>query len=107
MARVQLRRKAISLRKKGLTYSEIRQKLHLPKSTLSDWLQDIPLTISQLSELAKHRKKNKLLAIEKTRNAKQTKHAKRLQSFLNQEKKRLLPLNNKELEIVGLFLFLY
>jgi len=106
MARVKLRRKAISLRKKGLTYSEIRQKLHLAKSTLSDWLQDLPLTSSQLSDLAKHRKKNKLIAIEKTRNIKHIKHEKRLKLFFHQEKKRLLPLNDKELEMAGLFLYL-
>jgi transcriptional regulator with XRE-family HTH domain len=38
---------AVELRKEGLTYKEIKQRLHVPKSTLSNWLRDIELTDSQ------------------------------------------------------------
>ena len=39
-----LRQKAIELRKyKELSYSEIRKRLGVPKSTLSYWLADFPL----------------------------------------------------------------
>lgn len=38
-----LKSKAISLRKKGLSYNEIRKKVGVAKSTLSVWLKNIPL----------------------------------------------------------------
>ncbi len=34
---------AIKLRKQGLSYSQIKNKLDIPKSTLSYWLRDIKL----------------------------------------------------------------
>lgn len=39
-----LKTKAIRLRKKGLSYNEIRKKIGVAKSTLSFWLKDIPLS---------------------------------------------------------------
>lgn len=38
-----LKRKAILLRKKGLSYNEIRKQINIAKSTLSLWLRDIRL----------------------------------------------------------------
>lgn len=43
--------RAIKLRKKGLSYSEIRKHLPIAKSTLSFWLRDIPLTKKQKRRL--------------------------------------------------------
>lgn len=48
---VQLRNKAINLRKEGKSYSEIMRELNVPKSTLSYWLRDISLTEKQNSDL--------------------------------------------------------
>lgn len=42
---------AIKLRKKGLSYLEIRKHLPIAKSTLSYWLRDIPLTKRQKKRL--------------------------------------------------------
>ena len=39
-----LKRRAIRMRKSGLSYGEIRKKLNVPKSTLSFWLRHIPLS---------------------------------------------------------------
>ncbi|MDD5083907.1 MAG: hypothetical protein PHT88_03155 [Candidatus Moranbacteria bacterium] len=36
--------KAIRLRKTGQSYTQIQNSLHIPKSTLSSWLKDIPLS---------------------------------------------------------------
>lgn len=43
----QLKQKAIRLRKKGLSYNEIKKELNVPKSTLSIWLKTVPLTTGQ------------------------------------------------------------
>lgn len=41
---VGLKLKAVSLRKQGKSYQEINRLLKIPKSTLSTWLKDIPLS---------------------------------------------------------------
>lgn len=48
---------AISLRKKGFSYSEIQKEIYVPKSTLSSWLRRVKLTDAQLKNL--NEKKNK------------------------------------------------
>jgi len=42
-----LKLKAIKLRKKGLSYGEIKRKVPVAKSTLSLWLKTVPLTPKQ------------------------------------------------------------
>lgn len=98
-------RQAIELRKLGKTYSEIKNELNVPKSTLSNWLKDIDLSDKQLAELTRFIKKKKFLAVEKTRKTKQLKRGLRLKNIYNQEKNTLLPLSKKELFVSGLFLY--
>lgn len=57
----QLREKAINLRRKGLSYSEILQKIPVAKSTLSLWLRSVGLSKKQIQRLSR----KKLLAIRK------------------------------------------
>lgn len=45
------RRKAIDLRRKGLSYSEIRKKIKVSKSSLSLWLRSVGLTKRQKQRL--------------------------------------------------------
>lgn len=47
----QLKLKSIELRKNGLSYGEIKNKLNISKSTLSYWLKSIPLTPEQRKRL--------------------------------------------------------
>lgn len=47
---IQLKKRAISLRKKGLSYNEIKKEIGISKSTLSSWLRSI-----LLKEEHKHR----------------------------------------------------
>ncbi len=105
MARIVERRKAIELRKQGATYSDIRVKLHISKSTLSDWLRSYPLTKGQITLLEKSRKRNKKFAIERFRSTMQMKRDKRLSILYKQEKKRWISLSRKELELAGIFLY--
>lgn len=47
MKHLSIREKAINYRKKGYSYSMISGRLGLAKSTLSDWLKEIPYTPNQ------------------------------------------------------------
>lgn len=47
-----LRNRAVELRKRGLSYSEIRDRVPVSKSTLSLWLRSIDLTDAQRVRLA-------------------------------------------------------
>ena len=75
MTRIIEREKVIKLRKQGKTYNEIKVLLGIPKSTLSGWLKDLPLSKRQIRVLEKRIKWKRLLAVEKTS---RTKYRKRL-----------------------------
>lgn len=49
---IQIKRNAIKLRKKGFSLSEIAQRLHISKSTTSEWLSLIELSASAQKRLA-------------------------------------------------------
>ncbi|PIS14662.1 hypothetical protein COT64_01485 [Candidatus Shapirobacteria bacterium CG09_land_8_20_14_0_10_39_12] len=105
MAQIEKRRKATELRTQGKTYSQIKKALDIPKSTLSDWLSQYPLSKDQLELIKKNSLQNKEIAIEKCRQTKQNKRKDRLNSVYQNEKIKLLPLLTKELYLTGLFLY--
>lgn len=96
---------AIELRKKGKTYNEIIETLKVPKSTLSGWLSDYPLTEKQLYFLGGNIRKRRLLSVEKTIVTKYKKRQKHLRETYSKQRIDLLPLSKKELLIAGLFLY--
>lgn len=49
-----LKKKAIALRKKGLSYQQIKRKLNLANSTMNGWLAGIKLTSKQKQRLFKN-----------------------------------------------------
>jgi len=100
MSRLLEKQKAISLRKKGLSYSQIKGFLGISKSTLSSWLKDFPLSEERIKELKGSEQK-----IERCRETKRKKKEARLNDFYNEEKKRILPLSEKELYLAGFFLY--
>lgn len=51
----QLKQLATELRKRGLSYSEIKTRVPVPKSTLSFWLSDVKLSREQISKLNRKR----------------------------------------------------
>lgn len=55
---VQERERAITLRKKGLSYNEILEKVHVAKSSLSLWLKDFPLTSDEKHSLKDRKSAN-------------------------------------------------
>ncbi|MDC1205396.1 helix-turn-helix domain-containing protein [Candidatus Pacebacteria bacterium] len=68
MARTEDREKAIALRKKGMSYSQIKEKIGVNKSTLSYWLSGMPLSSARLKVL-----RNTEAQIEKIRETKRRK----------------------------------
>ncbi len=101
MARIKDRQSALELREKGMSYSQIKEILHLSKSTLSLWLRAYPLSKEQIDAL---RGKNPR-RIEKFRDTMRYKREARLNEVYARQKKQLLPLTKKELLIAGLFLY--
>lgn len=51
MKRWEVKERTRNLRRKGLSYSEIRSRIPLAKSTVSNWCKDIKLTNEQIARL--------------------------------------------------------
>ena len=100
MARREEKQKAIEMRKKGMSYSQIKSVLGIAKSTLSGWLEDYPLTEKRIKELRGCNQK-----IERCRETKRKKKEARLNNFYKEEKIKLFPINKKELYLAGIFLY--
>lgn len=105
MAKVTLRAEAIKLRLEGHTYSQIKRELGLAKSTLSDWLRNLPLSKKQLDLLTKNRGISEDGRIERFRETARNKRILKLTKILNTQRKKLLPLSQRELFIAGVFLY--
>lgn len=101
MARFTDKQKALDLRKQEMSYSQIKQRLGISKSTLSGWLKDYPLSKERISEL----RDNNEQRIERYRNTMRKKHDARLQAVYEKERKDILPLNDREIFILGLGLY--
>lgn len=101
MARYEDKLKAILLRKKGMSYGEIKTKLGINKSTLSGWLNNMPLSEDRIRELRSFNPKR----IERCRNTKKIKKDKRLNSVYEKVSTDIGQLNKRELFIAGMFLY--
>jgi hypothetical protein len=101
MARVLDKDKAIELRKKGMSYSQIKSKLGISKSTLSGWLFDMPLSEKRIRELRDFSP----MRIERCRNTKMKKRNNRLDSVYLKVAKDIGKLNKRELFLSGLLLY--
>jgi predicted transcriptional regulator len=100
MARKEEKNKAISLRKKGMSYSQIKDILGISKSTLSGWLSKMPLPKERLNELQRSD-----LIVEKIRKAKQKTRDARLNKVSVQVGADISKITNREFFIAGFFLY--
>ncbi|MFA5319352.1 MAG: helix-turn-helix domain-containing protein [Candidatus Paceibacterota bacterium] len=101
MARREDKDKVIKLRLEGLSYSQIKEKTGISKSTLSSWLENYPLSserIKELRDLSPRRIENFINTMRKKREA-------RLGEIYNQAKKEIGILSDRDLFIAGLFLY--
>lgn len=101
MTKINELRKAISFRKEGKSYSQIKKELKISKSTLSRWLRKIPLTAIQIENLQNRNQER----IEKFIQTMRLKREKRLNQYYVKEKVKLLPLSSNELYLSGIFLY--
>lgn len=79
LAKVQV----VELRKKGLSYGEIKKIIAVSKSTISFWLKDVPLTTEQRERLYT----KKLLAIAGGHKSYREKRRKVVQAIIDQRSK--------------------
>ena len=103
MARFEDRRKAVELRLAGQTYSSIRSKLNVNKSTLSDWLKNIQLSKEQLEKISSDTIARR---VETYINTTRIRRQKISEIFYQDQKKKLLPLSKRDFMMAGLFLYL-
>lgn len=101
MAKILERKTALELRATGKSYSQIRKELGVSKSTLSYWLRNHPLNKEQLVLLRDWNQ----VRIEKFRQTMKSKREKRWEIVLEEQKRTLLPLSERELFLAGLFLY--
>jgi len=101
MARFEDRKKALELRKKGKSYSQIKKLLKVSKGTLSLWLRDYPLSKQRIRELRDWNEQR----IERFRETMRKKKEARLDKTYKKQRKYIFPLGKRELFLGGLFLY--
>lgn len=101
MSNIKLREQAITLRKQYKSYSQIKKKLNIPKSTLSYWLHDLPLPSDKIKEL----RDNNEIRIEKFRTTMKKKRENRLNKIYHSEKVKINPFTKRDLLMAGLALY--
>jgi predicted transcriptional regulator len=101
MARFKDREKALALRKREYSYSQIKKILKISKSTLSYWLRDYPLSKKRIRELRDWNEQR----IKRYRETMKQKREKRLNIFYQEQKRLIFPLSKRELYLAGLFLY--
>jgi hypothetical protein len=92
---------AIQMRKAGASYSQIKEKVGVSKSTLSLWLEGYPLSEKRLREL----QADSPVRIERFRNTMRRKRDARLQIVREKAAKEIATLSKRELLIGGFFLY--
>ena len=101
MARKLDKQKAITMRKKGMSYSQIKDSLKISKSTLSNWLSDMPLSDARIKIL----RDDNPIRIERFRNTMKAKKEARLDQVFKKVSKDIGKLSKRDLFISGLFLY--
>jgi len=101
MARKEDKQKAITMRKKGMSYSQIKEKLGVSKSTLSGWLYGMPLSEKRIREL----QADNPIRIERYRNTMRIKKEARLKEVYEKVSKDIGNFSKRDLFLAGLFLY--
>lgn len=101
MARKLDKQKALVMRKKGMSYSQIKAKLGVSKSTLSGWLYNMPLSEKRIKELRDFNP----IRIEKYRNTMRVKREARLDSVFKKVSDDIGFFSKRDLFLTGLFLY--
>ena len=103
----QLREQAIKLRaEKDLSYTEIRKRLGVPKSTLSYWLREFPLSEERILELRRQGWKKGEASRERFRATMRKKKEFKNREIYSKYQKRFAKISRKSFFIAGLTLYL-
>ena len=101
LTKLELKNKAIRLRKNGLSYSSISKIIIVPKSTLSDWLKNISLTIEQRNNLSKKIKQGQIQGAKASRD-KRVLISNQIKSYAINEIRKI---DKKEMLMLGVMLY--
>jgi len=101
MAKFSERNRAIEMRKRGMSYSQIKDQLNVSKGTLSLWLRDMPLSERRIRELRDYSEQR----IEKTRETKRKKKLTRMYDVYKKAVDNFGTISRRELYIAGFFLY--
>lgn len=101
-----LREEAIRLRKQErLSYSEIKEKLDVAKSTLSYWLRDHPLSEQEIKERQRQGWENAKAGRERYRNKMRQKREETEQEIYKEELEKMKDLSAESFYTAGLMLY--
>lgn len=92
---------AIEMRKKGLSYSEIKDQIHIPVSTLSFWLRKIKLSDEQKKKLDDRRS----TAIKRGQAKNILKRKNEIDELKKHAVKSIHKISDKELWLMGIMLY--
>ncbi len=101
MAKRKLKEQVLLMREKGMSYSQIKEKVQVSKGTLSLWLRDFPLPPEKIVELRDKSPKR----IESYRNTMQKKRDERFQKAYKKSQSQIKRLSKRELFLFGLALY--
>ncbi len=101
MALREKKAEAIRMRKEGATYTQIKDRVRVSKSTLSLWLRDMPLSKERMDEV---RGKNPR-RIERYRETMRKKREQRLASVRKRLERDIGVLSKRDMLIGGMFLY--
>lgn len=99
--RSDLKERAITLRKEGKTYREIRSEIPIAKSTLSDWLRSVGLSKPQQQRITQKRLDAALRGAQKRRDNR----LKEIEECCNKGIKEIGALTERELWLIGVALY--
>ena len=98
----QLKLKAIELRKKGLSYGEIKKEVNISKSTLSLWLKTVPLT----PELKRRFYTARILNLARGHPSQKERRKREIAKIIEEAEKEIqFPLSFETYRIIGAFLY--
>ena len=96
--------KAIELRRRGKTFSEILKKIPVSKSSLSYWLREINLTDEQLTRIRYKNDKIKKKFIEYNK-LRRREAVKRRENIIEAAKEEINKISKRELKLLGIALY--
>ena len=106
MTKLEIKTKAVSLRKRGKTYSEIQEALGpLPKGTLSGWLKTIELTETQKKRIQDKILNRSALGRQKGGWTNHQNRLTRISTIKTEARKEFASFSNNKLFLVGIALY--